>query len=651
MSAVQPPLEIILKFTSTRNSTASSTFSWKEESYWVEDENGDGASVRFPWDAPWLRPALEALEEPEPGSEVLERLGKCLWEFLLPSHWARDAEKIERALESRPPQPVHLTIRSANADELYYLPWELLPLKSGRRLVTFENYLIQYECLPVPTQERPPAPKGRILFAWSCAGGWVPAAAHEAAIRSACEKADFPFDPKQDVLHDVSRKALVDKLKDTDRPVTALHLLCHGTQVSNNAYGLTFSSMESPNEPDRLDVTELRDLIFSSQGAHSLRLVTLSSCQGGDAGTPAHLLGSVARMLHGQGVPAVIASRLPLSCSGSVTVAETLYEGLLVQRDNLRTVLSTIRGRLRSEVKSRDWLSLQFYARADDESALTPFIEPPPPAPAPSGRQLILIRHEAYSKVPVEPVPSDAPGLFAGRQPRLVAIDQTQELEQRDWKNLEAAVKRLASPEEELRRAYAERDADIAYYGFPFVPLAALAGHLAKNRQVHAFEYVSGRFQWESGAPTPHLPLEVDVQPRESGNAVRLRLSVSAPVLLEHCRQVLPDSDVRLDLHFTLEAPKRGSVRREEQLKAYVQAIQDTLDKYILGNPALPLKSIHIFAAVPVSVAFHLGHALAATWLPECFIYNYGKLEEPAYKWRLSLQAAAQGRRSIKIFK
>jgi hypothetical protein len=120
---------------------------------------------------------------------------------------------------------------------------------------------------------------------------------------------------------------------------------------------------------------------------------------------------------------------------------------------------------------------------------------------------------------------------------------------------------------------------------------------------------------------------------------------------LEDCQQVLPDPEVALDLHFTLPAPRRGSVRREEQLKAYVQQIQDTLDQYISGSPPRPLKSVHVFAAVPVSVAFHLGRALAATWLPECFIYNYGKLEQPAYKWRLSLQAAAQGRRSVKIFK
>lgn len=371
MNPAQPPLEIILEFTSTRDSTASSEFSWTEEKYDVKAAAGEGVVVPFPWHEPWFRKALERLEEPEPGSEVLERLGRCLRDFLRPTYWMREEDKIERALNAQPSRPVHLTIRS-NADELYYLPWELLALRSGRRLVGLKEYLIQYERLPVQSQERIIPPKGRILLACSEAGGKIPAAAHEEAIRSACERVGFPFDSRLDVLHGLSRKSLIDALSDTARPVTALHLLCHGSLVGTATYGLTFNSVKSAHHSERLDATQLRDLIFSSPGSRSLRLVTLCSCQGGDAGTPANLLGSVARMFHQQGVPAVIASRMPLSSTGSVRLTEELYGGLLAER-NLREVLCAVRSRLRNELRSRDWLSLQLYARAGDASALTPF--------------------------------------------------------------------------------------------------------------------------------------------------------------------------------------------------------------------------------------------------------------------------------------
>jgi hypothetical protein len=95
-------------------------------------------------------------------------------------------------------------------------------------------------------------------------------------------------------------------------------------------------------------------------------------------------------------------------------------------------------------------------------------------------------------------------------------------------------------------------------------------------------------------------------------------------------------------------------VRHKEQLESYAQVIRKTLNDHIISNPdpARRPGSVHLFAAVPVSLAFYLGNALAASWLPECFVYNYGlPSEQPRYKWRLSLQAAFKGCRSIKIFK
>ncbi|RKG89313.1 SAVED domain-containing protein [Corallococcus terminator] len=651
MKPVGQPLEIILTFTCTEKVEAFSPFPWKERQYLVEVGKGRSAPVSFDWSNQEIRNALEFWDRLEPGSKVMEGLVRCLQDFLRGSDWPAAEKQIEDALKASPPRPVHLVIQTKNAEELNYLPWELLRLRgSEKRLVALDDCHIQYECLPSPPRDPLRPLTGRILFAYSSAGGAVPASAHINAIRDACDGTQILFDPKQDVLSEVSRASLVRKLEEKDRPVTVLHLLCHGTRVGGSAYGLSFSSVDSPAESEHIDAREFQDLIFSGRRASSLRLVTLCSCQGGDSGEPANLVGSMASMLHSREIPAVIASRMPLMCEGSVILTEVLYDGLLQQRKNLRTALSEARKKLRTQTKYRDWLSLQLYARAGDETALTPFTKPPPVS-GPSFRKLILIRHEAYSRVAVDPEPADAPALFNDRQAHVISIDQTALLEQREWKNLPEEVARLSAPDGTLRMAYSERDADVGYYGFPYVPLAALAGFLAKSRDVHVFEYVSNRFQWEAGNETFLSTLESDVQPRESGDTARLRLSVSAPVSLEDCRQVLPDPEVALDMHFSLQMPKRGSVRQEEQLKLYVQKIQDALDQYISGSPLRPLRSIHVFAAVPVSVAFLLGKVLAATWLPECFIYNYGRTERPAYKWRLSLQAAAQGKRSVKIFK
>lgn len=656
----EPPLEITLEFSGTREREPAEAFSWQAEKYRVrhkdEDREDDGGLITVPWQEPWLRLALEAMDGARPSSEVLLQLGRFLRKFLQPTHWGSSARQIERALDAQ--RPVHLTIRSIQADELYSLPWELLPLSTESRFVGMEDCLLQYECLPRPAQALPRRPAGRILFAYAHAGKRVPEKDHAQALRRACELAAFRFDPEQDVLHEANRTSLAEKLREQERPVTVLHLLCHGVQVGEKAYGLMLGSSNPARNSEAFDVDALRDLLAPILRSHPPRLVTLCACQGGDAGTPAHLLGSVARMFHQLGVPAVIASRMPLSFGGSNLLTETLYAELLRPEGNLRSALCAVRKRLREELSNRDWLSLQFYAREGDRAALYPFSEPPLlSTQGTPKRELVLICHEAFKKATVEPEDSDAPGLFQDRKPRLVEINQLRELKNREWKKyLKKEVLKLASDEGPLVREFEKRGTDIIYYGFPYIPLAVLAGYLARNRPVHVLESLStspdsARFTWESGPASPHLPLELEDEKRDSGSAARLRISVSALVNLEDCQQVLPEEDVRLDLHFKLEAQKQGSVRREEQLKAYVQRIKDALSQHVLGKGS-SIQSIHIFAAIPVSLAFHLGDALTgpATWLPDCFIYNFGKDEQPRYKWRLELRAAAKGKPSVTIF-
>ncbi|MBZ4333832.1 SAVED domain-containing protein [Corallococcus sp. AS-1-12] len=591
---------------------------------------------------PKLREELRALLRATPESRNFKRLSEALRGFIQPAEWLRAEDKIQYALKSR--QPVHITVCSNNADELYYLPWELLPTGfKGPPLVGVENCLLRYECKDRPVRKPVASTQGRILFAWSDAGGGVPMDGHLDEIRAACAAAQFPFIEEEDVLERVSPRRLAEKLSETARPVTALHLLCHGSKVDDGAYGLVFDPSEEGGEPERVDQWQLASLLFSSRHDSPLRLVTLCACQGGDSGMPAHPLGSIARMFHVQGVPAVIASRMPLTCAGSTTLTKAIYQSLLVQQEDLCTALSSARKKLQREhSSSSDWLSLQFYAPADSPAALTPFSALPaiPTTPAARG-DLVLICHESLKQTHVTPTEADAPELFAHRHVRpKILIDQHQAIGERRWENLEPEVARLAATDGVLRTAFAERDTEILYYGFPYVPLAMLAGYLADSRPVHVLEHdrTRQRFTWQTDTVAAHPPLEVVTRHGETGSAARVRVSISNEVRPEDCAQVLPDSDIRLDLHFHLSAPERGVVRREAQLLEYAQTIRQIIDRNIGGKPEFT--SIHVFAAVPVSIAFHLGRALAYTGLPECFAYNYNADDAPRYKWCLSLKAA-----------
>ncbi|MHA7630199.1 SAVED domain-containing protein [Corallococcus sp. M7] len=636
------PLEIKLEFTGQ----SKKEFTWQSRSYHARGSRGMGASVDLRWSK--LRNDLEALARNDPGGAHGERLSKSLRDFLSPAGWALVESQIKDALHQG--RPVHLTLCAAGADELYFLPWELLTIGHGPPFAETDECVLQYEYDCEPRHEPDSRPQGRILFAWSSAGGWVPHEAHLDALKDVCARAGFGFDPENDVLPNATEELLAERVRQSTRPFTALHLLSHGKELGDGTYGLELNAFDPTEGAETVNARRLGTLLFAR--ANSLRLITLSACQSGDSGAPAHPMRSIAQMLHTNGAPAVIASRFPLSCPGSVELTRTLYTRLLVDGSHLGAALSAARRRLRETSCYRDSRSLQLYARAGDEPALYPFSSPPlRPSAAEAREELVRVCHEALSRTSVEPREEDAPELFARRniRPGIVLIDQYEAIGERRWANLEQEVQRLVAPAGLLRSTFNERGTAILYYGFPYVPLALLTGYLAHNRLVHVLEHDRSlqRFTWSTQPPDSSPRLEVTCDSRESGSAARVRISVSNEVDAKDCAEVLPESEVRLDLHLELKLPKKGIVQSEAQVLEYASVIREAIEGSISGRNEFT--SVHVFAAVPVSIAFHIGRALASTGLPECYSYNYNGQDTPRYRWRLALKAAKEGCPSITL--
>ncbi|RKH52688.1 CHAT domain-containing protein [Corallococcus sp. AB050B] len=552
-------------------------------------------------------------------------------------------------------------------------PWDVLwvPVVSQGRPAALDHRLSIVRALDVnqAAQPRKLVPPWRVLLvrAGARGHGGLQLATEEAIITDALmSNAFIQFES----LNIPTPHQLWRKLRDFQPQV--LHFMGHGK--ADESTGDCWIYLR--DEKGASTQVRAHDIMEIFGGVPSPRLVVLSACQSAHGTVSASGHGSIAGALVSQGVAAVIAMQFAISDQAALAFAEEFYaclaKGSLIDE-------AVTEGRLAIRLKMRnsfEWCTPALYMRDGAAGVLFQLppsnssmqmpdhsgqekAEPPPPIDpqsmsVPSRRPLILIRHEAYKKATEQPGRADAPLFFAGREPRVVHIDQTAGLEQRKWKNLETEVKRMAAREGVLRRTFEEQDADIGYYGFPFVPLAVLAGRLAMNRRVYVFECVSGRFQWdpESSASVP--PLKIDVHKEGEGKAARIRVSVSALVNMEDCRQVLPDPDVMMDLHFSLASPGQNSVRSEEQLSAYVRLIRETITEHVTSNqdPKHRPESVHIFAAVPVSLAYYLGDILTASWLPECFVYNYGSpSESPRYKWRLNLKAAFEGKRSVDILK
>ena len=176
---------------------------------------------------------------------------------------------------------------------------------------------------PAPGHHPPPRPRGGQdpLRPRPAAGGAVPAAEHQAALRRAATEGIACFDPRRDALADVSL-ASPRATRSEEQPPSRCSTCSATAAASGCKRRVVRPRLDAPSggAPALVDAGALRRVLEPHR--RTLRLVVLSACYGGDAGAPGNALGAVAQELHRIGIPAVIASRQPLSVPGSIALTE-----------------------------------------------------------------------------------------------------------------------------------------------------------------------------------------------------------------------------------------------------------------------------------------------------------------------------------------
>jgi WD40 repeat protein len=365
------PLSIVLELTRIAEPDDPHAFRFEPQGYTLRGPTGGLERFDVPWSAQLLAD-LEALRRPGRDPAVVQRVGDIMQRALRTIGWTGLGEQIRAA--SAAGRPVLVTLRS-NAAELYALPWELLTVgASGQHLGELSGVLLRHEWPGTTTVAERPSPRlegGRALFAWSAAGGAVPAAGHQRAISDAWLAGHMGFDSGADVLAHASAEGLAGALASAEaagKPFAVLHLLCHGGRAGST-HGLVF---DGEGAASVVDGGRLRQLL--APHANTLRLVVLAACDGGNNGDPGNHLGSVAQALHRAGIQSVVASRYPLSVEGSKVLAEVLYQSLLVDLHPLGRAFTLARARLARLTQHLDWASLQLYARAADGDDTRPVV-------------------------------------------------------------------------------------------------------------------------------------------------------------------------------------------------------------------------------------------------------------------------------------
>ena len=390
------PLHLVLEFARAESAGQPHGFRFAAQPYLLRTPGGGFEAAEFPW-SPELLDDLRALRGVAPGPEVVHRIGAVLRDFLAGAGWAAREQAIVGAAQAG--APILVTIRSAAA-ELYALPWELLALKStGQLLGGIPGLLVRYEwpeTTSFPDAVPPAARRGRVLFAWSAAGGGVPASEHLAALQTALHARGF--DPARDVVAHASFAAIagaLDRARREGPPIDALHLLCHGA-AAGGTYGLALDDEAEPGERVVVDAGRLQQLLAPHAGM--VRMVVLAACDSGNVGELGNHLGSVAQMIHRAGLRSVVASRFPLSVAGSSHLCAALYAALAAPDTSLERAFVAARDVLVRDPGQLDWASVQLYSRDADGAATfplhlssgtstptpTPALTEPSPTPAPA---------------------------------------------------------------------------------------------------------------------------------------------------------------------------------------------------------------------------------------------------------------------------
>lgn len=256
---------------------------------------------------------------------------------------------------------------------------------------------------------------------------------------------------------------------------------------------------------------------------------------------------------------------------------------------------------------------------------------------------LIIIIHASLRKVTEAEVLEALPKSHLAKPRKVITIYEDLPLEDSSnilWESYKARQSRQF--ENELSPLLDEySDYQILYFGLTHIPLAMHLGfQIGDTRKVEVFllGYNSSKWEWaKATGKGKTLDWEISGLPQDEigGNCEAvIRYGVYAPIAEEDTRELIPNAAKEVDVQLlnALEDSLEDSAQLEDAVNRYFQSIR-TLSNKIRG-----LNAIHVFAAVPVGLAFLMGQKIGLnkeTWI---HIYHFKRTETPKYKFAMVLQ-------------
>ena len=608
-------------------------FDGKPQQYSVRHAHGTPGVAVLRWDE--VEKLRAEFQQAIPTSAARRWMGDLLRRFLEDvlkelDGWLPYENALLKAEEKH--TPVRLIFRFS-AGELFSLPWALTTLRSGRSLGSIMPHPLHFEWARSTSVPLASATHDRVLFAWSNAEDDVSEELHFAAIQKACPG----FNREQDELKDLNLESLRSKLakaRQEGRPFRILHILCHGGPVPGGTFGLLWMDPDRPGRPARIDGDRLCDVLGPYHG--DLQAVVLSACYGSNPGQVGSMFGGVAHDLHRLGIPAVIASQMPLTVNGSIKMTGAFYESLCQRKVSIYEAFQAAHAALSSS--SLDWASLQFFA-------------PSPPAEARSGgRRIVFSSAEPLPEFPEEiavayevnfnVAPASIVEALEGRaggDPDIVVLQPFGRVEDalpsasRDWR-------RALEQADQLVDALGPQVSMVHLFGRAPLPLMFHLGWRLSRWKVRVYQEQRGRTgNWTCGYDSLQEPsaeerfFREEAWPtpeacRAAGGRLAMTLEVNLSIHSEELTKWLgtenPPALVRLvaarDPSPTVVRGPMDTARAVDEFRAYLDRIHAECPE---------VREIWLAMACPASLAAALGRAYNPKTQATFKLFNFRKSE------------------------
>jgi hypothetical protein len=170
----------------------------------------------------------------------------------------------------------------------------------------------------------------------------------------------------------------------------------------------------------------------------------------------------------------------------------------------------------------------------------------------------------------------------------------------------------------------------ILYFGLAPIPLTIDLGYQFHNfRDIEVFQFhhvekiwyqnISHKAISEFKLETHNLP-----NPKQKGlGEIVLRLSISHHVKSQDTLDVLPDA---AEVDISLSEPNEDAVSTKEEMLSIAEEFKRVMDS--LSNSESKIEVVHLFASIPVGVAFIIGTKISPNIHPYVQTYQYSTTEK-----------------------